>query len=118
MIIFRSNRFLMGIAIGMFLCFGIMLVKQDENSFEEQRERLSIPLPPAEDIHKVRAYNFETGGYHYYSDQDIRDIREEMSYDTEGRYLYTPGRHVPSFEQMIDDYVEDNLDDLMDKHLD
>lgn len=65
---------------------------------------------------KTRGYNFETGGWINYSDEEIRIIREIESFKTEGTYIYTPGRHVPSRQEEIRDYIEDNIDDILDEY--
>lgn len=118
MIIFRTDKTLLLIAIGICIFFGSISIYKDEKESIERRESLSIPNPPESEWSKVRGYNFEQGGFHYRSDNDIRRIREELSFDTEGRYLYTPGRRVRSLEQMVEEYVEDNIEDLLDGYLD
>lgn len=54
------------------------------------------------------------------TDQELRELKERLEYDTGGRYLYTPGRNIRTTEQQIqqtiEEYIEDNIDEIMDQY--
>lgn len=44
-----------------------------------------------------------------YSDEEIRQLREEQSFKSDGGYIHTPNRYVPSREELIEKAVEETL---------
>lgn len=49
------------------------------------------------------------------SDEEIRILREKNSYRTDGRYIYTPRRIVPTREQEIENYIEKHGRDIYEQ---
>lgn len=99
-------------------------------------EKVDFDTPEPDPNRQVRGFDFKskTGDYIYQieqpkprvkrsipgsdvlTDDEIRHIRENLEYSKEGYYLHTPGRYVPTREQEIEDYIEDNIDDIRDYH--
>lgn len=111
-----------GIAVGTVLLSGLELIRQDERNRKVNMEESLINSPSKDNSYQtVRHYNFEQGSFNNYSDEEIRMLREKQSYKSNGSYIYTPGRHVPSREQEIENYLEDNpeiIEEIYDKYRD
>lgn len=107
----------LAILIGIY-ALGVYQDAEDAKARERKQKEITIPPPPVHfyDNVKVRSYNYDTGGWNYYSDEEIRTLRERQSYNSNGSYIYTPGRHVPSREEEIENYIEDNIDEIMDRY--
>lgn len=99
------------LGIGLVLATGIYLNTEDTADRVEQTNAAKIEPPDTlstDSYRTIKSYDFENGGYHNYSDEEIRIFREKQSYKSDGSYIYTPGRHVPSREEEIEDYIRDN----------
>lgn len=79
MIIFRTNKYLLLASIIVVLFFGILVVQKEEKETLESLERISIPPPPDSEKRKVRGFNFETGGWIYYTEEELQIIEEAKS---------------------------------------
>lgn len=76
--------------------------------YEDKKEpqfKTFIDIPPEE---KIRATNI--------SDEEIRMLREIRSYKGDGSYIYIPGRRVKSKEREMQDYIDDNIDEILENH--
>ena len=66
-----------------------------------------------------KSYNYHYN-QHLYTDKELQQLREELEYDTEGRYFHIPGKRILTGEEetqeAIDDYIEDNIDDILDEY--
>jgi len=93
---------------------------------KEYHEKLTVPEPKDNDYDKVKSWDYEQQQWNYYnpvkvlSDEEIRILREKQSYKSDGSYIYTPGRHVPSREEEIEKYIdkhgEEIYEELHDKY--
>lgn len=117
----KNLKLFYGISIGMLVGFGAFIIDKESTIREASINKLIIPK--AKDTTSTRGYNFNTksGEYYNYSDEEIRMIREKASFESEGRYyIKTPGRYVPSyqeeFEQRMEQYIEDNFDEILDEY--
>lgn len=81
------------------------IYKDDPKYKKEPRFETFIDIPPEE---KVRATNI--------SDEEIRMLREIRSYKGDGSYIYTPGRRVKTKEREMQDYIDDNIDEILENH--
>ncbi len=81
------------------------IYKDDPNYKREPKFESFIDIPPPQPI---RATNI--------SDEEIRMLREIRSYKGDGSYIYTPGRRVKSREREMQDYIEDNIDEILENH--
>ena len=114
------NSFLWGLAIGVIFSNGLILINKREEQRKQEIENLTIPK--SSNTLNTRGYNFHTsepGNYYNYTDEEIRMMREKVFWETNGEYyIKTPGRYVPTHEQMIEDYIIDNFEDLIEKYQD
>jgi len=106
----KANKYTL-LGIGLILATGIYLNIKDTADRIEQTNAAKIKPPntiSSDSYRTIKSYDFENGGYHNYSDEEIRIFREKQSYKSDGGYIYTPGRHVPSREEEMEDYIRDN----------
>lgn len=121
MTISRRNLWLIGVIGAVFL---IGLNQQHQRDIERVKESHSTYIePPSKDTsyQTVRYYDFETEKFKNYTDTEIRMMRERESYKSRGTYIYTPARHVPTREEEIENYLEDNpiiMEEFHDKYRD
>ena len=110
----------------------VHLTSKPEEEARKKAQRELMVQPPPNDGKMYRGYDHKSGhyiedksyNYHYrphtYSDKELQELREELEYDTEGRYFHIPGKRVLTREQEIqeeiDRYVEDNIDDIIDEY--
>src|SRR5690606_29773314 len=96
--------FFWGLAAGVVISNGLILLQQKDD--ERKKEIDSLVIPKSTDNTNTRGYNFNAkrvGNYYNYTDEEIRMIREKVDLESNGtQYLKTPGRYVPSHEQMIE----------------
>ena len=113
--------------ITFFLLIACMLMYIEKDKAEEEvkklkYEKLSVPDPIDGDYSKVKSWDFEQQTWETYSkpqnlsDEEIRILREKQSYKNDGSYIYTPGRRVKTREQEIQEYIDDNIDEIIDEH--
>lgn len=124
-----------------YICLGILAIgyaifhfdkkQYTEEKLKKEKEMVEIFKAPT-DGKMYRGWDFknnewrEDKGYNYrfnshlYTDQELQQLREELEYDTEGRYFHIPGKRVLTREQEIQEeverYIEDNIDDIMDEY--
>lgn len=135
---FNWESFLMGLTVTALLVSGYFLNKKDDDHYKskEYKESIKIPEPEDNDYSKVRSWNYEEQRWNYYeplinvpksknySDEEIRILREKQSFQNDGSYIYTPGRHVPTREELsrkeieryIDKHGEEVYEELHDKY--
>lgn len=103
----------------------MMYIEKDKAEEEVKKlkyEKLSVPDPVGGDYSNIKSWNFEEQTWETYkhpynlSDEEIRMLREKQSYKSNSTYIYTPGRHVKTREQEIEEYIEDNIDDILDEY--
>jgi len=73
-----------------------------------------VPPPPQPSYNKYKGYNFETGGYRPFSDEEIRELRN----DNPEYIIRTPGRIVRSsrdqFRYDFEEYYGYEIEELED----
>lgn len=112
----------MGSSLALLISMMLLLMNKEDTARKENIK--NVYIPPAVDSSYTRGYDFNTyGQYKNYSDEEIRILRENLDFESGGRYYYkTPGRHVPTyeeeFEQRLEDYIDDNYEELIDKYRD
>lgn len=119
-----NEKYIVGylLVLGLIMLSGLELIDED-NEVREKSNQESLVRPPSKDTsyQTVRHYDFEQGSFRTYTDEEIRMLRERESFKSSGTYIYTPGRHVPSREQEIENYLEDNpevVEEIYDKYRD
>lgn len=112
----KYHYFLLGIAISSIIGFGLYSIDRQDAKRVNNLKRLIEPSPSYETFQVVRGYNYEVGGFHNYTDEEIRALRNQRSYRSDGSYIKTPGRKVLSQQEVIDQYIEDNIEDILDDY--
>lgn len=120
----KSNT-IIGILIGagITLIVGSALIL-DNKGKQEWKAREQLVLPPAPE--NPRNWDFQkqqwntynpnvTPKSHNYSDQEIRDIREIHSYNSNGTYIRTPGRKVRTLEKEVERYIDKHGEELYEE---
>lgn len=106
------NFFTTILSILFVLAIGLLIQKNRATELKLQQAESRVPaIPPGPTYQKVRNFDTKTQSWINYSDEEIRMIREIHSYNPEGSYIHTPGRTVPTFEERVQEYLEDNLED-------
>lgn len=135
---FNWQSFLAGISVSAFLLSGYLLNKKEDDYYnsKEYKDSIKIPDPPDNDYSNVKSWNYEEKSWNTYqpfiqvpksknySDEEIRILREKQSFQSGGSYIYTPGRHVPTREELsrkeieryIDKHGEELYEELHDKY--
>jgi len=107
----KINKFTI-VGLALLLSVGIYTNNRTTVLRERQQEALKVPPPntvrEGPSYQRIKSFNFEGGGYNTYTDEEIRMLREKQSFKSNGGYIYTPGRRVPSREEQIEDYIRDN----------
>ena len=93
------------ISVGYDYNTGTYIYKDDPNYKKEREWKSFIDVPPPQEI---RATNI--------TDEEIRMLRERRSYKSDGSYIYTPGRRVKSREREMQDYIDDNIDEILENY--
>jgi len=112
------------IALLIALCFMLYLQgdKTEKEANDLKYQKLSVPDPVEGDYSNIKSWDFEQWTWETYSkpqnlsDEEIRTLREKHSYKNDGSYIYTPGRRVKTREQEIQEYIDDNIDEIIDEH--
>ncbi|MAO08077.1 MAG: hypothetical protein CL596_05125 [Alteromonas sp.] len=106
------RKVLAWLAITSIISSGYLLQRNSSRARQKELEENTVGPPKQETTYQeIRGYNYNEGdGYKSYSDEEIRMLREKQSFKSEGSYIYTPGRHVPTREEEIERYLEDNPD--------
>lgn len=114
--------------IFMYLTLGILFATTAYSLYkgEEKPKFEPIQKPPENLRNQTRGWDWAEKEYKYYdrqplrssdlSDEEIRILREKQSFKSDGSYIYTPGRKVKSREREIQDYIDDNIDDILDNY--
>ena len=95
--------------------------RQDDNTKYQYNNGSEKYRKDVENMIKVYdGNNSQTMDLMHLSDDELQQLREELEYDTEGRYFHIPGRRILTREQetqeAIENYIEDNIDDIMDEY--
>lgn len=124
-----------------YICLGILAIgytifhfdkkQYTEEKLKKEKEMVEIFKSPNDgkmyrgwdfknnEWREDKSYNYRFNS-HLYTDQELQQLREELEYDTEGRYFHIPGKRVLTREQEIQEeverYIEDNIDDIMDEY--
>ncbi len=113
------RKILISLSVLSVIGSGYLLQKKSSSNRVKELKDNSVEPPEQETTLKViRGYNWESG-YRLYSDEEIRMLREKQSYQSDGSYIYTPGRYVPTREEEIEQYLEDNpevIEEIYDKY--
>ena len=136
---FNWQSFLMGLSVTALLVSGYFLNKKDNDHYKskEYKDSIKIPDPINKDYSNVRSWDYDNQRWNYYeplvpvrqqsknySDEEIRILREKQSFQSDGSYIYTPGRHIPTREELsrkeieryIDKHGEEVYEELHDKY--
>lgn len=97
--------------------FTVSYLDRDKEAQRVQKREQQVISQPPSTMKNVRAYDFDRGTFTNYSDEEIRIMREKQSYQPDGGYIYTPGRKIKTREEEIESYIEDNIDDILDEHM-
>jgi len=107
----KINKFTI---VGLTLLVSVGLYTNNRTTTLREEQADSILVNPPDTVKSgggfqvTRSYNYESGRYNNYSDAEIRMMREEQSFKSDGGYIYTPGRHVRTIEDEIEEYIMDN----------
>ena len=118
--------FIKGLSVGLFLLGGTLITQYSDNKKEEKS--LKLPPPKNNDYSHVKSWDYDKQEWNYYqptskvkyqshnySDEEIRILREKQSFQNGGSYIYTPGRHVPSREEEIKNYIDEHGDEIYEE---
>lgn len=123
------DNIIKGLIIALFIFFGYQSTEKKPEKPVDQTS--GIPDPPDNDYTKVKSFDYQNNTWNTYepfipvqrsknySDEEIRIIREKHSFNNDGSYIYTPGRHVPTqkelTEQAIEDYIDEHGEELYEQ---
>lgn len=106
---------------------GYLRSKKEEKAREERKKEL-IWEPPPNDGKMYRGWDWDkkewkedkSYNYHYnqhlYTEEELQQLREELEYDTKGKPEKRILTKEEEIQETIDNYVEDNIDDIMDDY--
>ncbi len=110
---------------------GYLRTEPDKKAREERQKKLIGERPPNDgkmyrgwDWDKKEWKEDKSYNYHYnqhlYTDEELQQLREELQYDTEGKYFHVPGKRIltkeEEMQEEIDNYIEDNIDDILEEY--
>lgn len=123
---------LISLLLAAILFYLVHIDVQKEKKERQKHLESLIWSPPPDDGKVYRGWDYnkeewiEDKGYNYrfnphlYSDEELQKLREELEYDTEGRYFHIPGKRILTREQEIHEeverYIEDNIEDILDEY--
>lgn len=71
----------------------------------------------------IRGWDFNEQTYRYYSELEVRIMREAASYNSSGDYLYTPWFYrsgeldkEAAFERQLEEYIDNYLEEILDEY--
>ena len=126
---FDWKAFFIGISLAIFFIGGYMLSEKQNSYYKSQARMDSIKIPPPIDsnYNNVKSWDYQNKKWNTYepfvkipksrnySDEEIRILREKQSFKNDGSYIYTPGRHVPTREEEIQNYIDEHGDEIYEE---
>jgi len=115
----QMRRIILWIIIAFIGIIGLILQNQEDYRTKQQRLRTKLPsIPQSRQTYKrLRTYDTRKEEYIWYTDSEIRLMRENLSYHNDGKYyLKIPGRTVLPIDDMIEEYIDDNIDEIIENH--
>ena len=115
--------------IAILVSVGAISVVLDKKEEYRQDKSQVIPKPPGNNFSNIKSWNYQEKKWETYdtnpkpsrnySDEEIRILREKQSFKSDGSYIYTPGRHVPTYkevqEKAIKDYIDKHGDEIYEE---
>lgn len=108
------ERIILGMSIGFIVVMGLLLQDKQAKEYKEGEDRVRLTPPTGETYQRIRTYDVDKQIWIWYTDEEVRIIRERLKYTNPKLYIHTPGRRILSIEDQIEEYIDDNIEDIID----
>jgi len=102
-----SNRLWKWLALVCFFSFAFYISNEPERMATREAKRARIAPPKGESYKVIRGYNYTTGEYNFYNEDEVRALRD----DNPGYIIKTTGTPIRSKKTQLDRDIEEWMDD-------